>query len=67
MHIHEKFWLELSQNFGPNPHQLCGFKGGDKPLLVVDAQLGYLNQTTTIMLMKLIVTIKVRVAGMTVI
>ena len=28
-------------------HQLSGFEVGDKPLLVVDAQLGDLNQTTT--------------------
>ena len=31
----------------PETHQLGGLEGGDKPLLVVDAQLGDLNQTTT--------------------
>ena len=31
----------------PKTHQLGGFEGGGKPLLVVDARLGDLNQTTT--------------------
>ena len=36
-----------SQNFGPKIHQLGGLEGRDKPGLVVNAQLGDLNQTKT--------------------
>ena len=35
------------QDFDPKTHQLGGFEVGDKPLLVVDDQLGDLSQTTT--------------------
>ena len=33
--------------FGPKIHKLGGLEVGALPLLVVDAQLVYLNQTTT--------------------
>ena len=35
------------QDFGPKSHQLGGLEGRAEPGLVVDAQLGDLNQTTT--------------------
>ena len=42
--------LETGQShsiLAPNKHQLSWCEGGDKPLLVVDAQLGDLNETTS--------------------
>ena len=41
------YHLLLQQNFGPKIHQFGGLEGRAKPGLVVDAQLGDLNQTTT--------------------
>ena len=37
----------MKQYFDPKTYQLGGLEGRDKPGLVVDAQLGDLNQITT--------------------
>ena len=39
--------LLIMHDFDHKTHQLREFEGRDKPLLVVDAQVGDLNQTTT--------------------
>ena len=39
--------LMVVTGFCPKTHELGGFEGRTKPGLVVDAQLGDLNQTTT--------------------
>ena len=45
-HTQLKRQKESNRILTPKTHQLSGFEVGDKPLPVVDAQLGDLNQTT---------------------